>query len=141
MPVIDFVVNGTRRRLDAELEAAIAARGKSGTPRPIEVARASCYATALALKQVPGVMVAAAVSVLPGGTANYTVTVTSSGGFTGDVALSLSGLAGSFNPPVVVGGVGTAALTVVAPSTLGTTALVVTGTSGAVSHSASASGL
>jgi Mg-chelatase subunit ChlD len=35
-------------------------RGKSGTPRPIEVARASCYATALALKQVPGVIVAAA---------------------------------------------------------------------------------
>ena len=35
-------------------------RGKSGAPRPIEVARASCYATALALKQVPGVMVAAA---------------------------------------------------------------------------------
>ena len=33
---------------------------KSRTPRPIEVARASCYATALALKQVPGVMVAAA---------------------------------------------------------------------------------
>jgi cobaltochelatase CobT len=35
-------------------------RRKSGAPRPIEVARASCYATALALKQVPGVMVAAA---------------------------------------------------------------------------------
>jgi hypothetical protein len=67
------------------------------------------------------------------------VTVASSGGFTGDVALSLSGLAGSFNPPVVVGGTGTAALTVVAPSTLGTTGLVVTGTSGVVSHSASAS--
>jgi hypothetical protein len=66
------------------------------------------------------------------------VTVTSSGGFTGDVALSLSGLAGSFNPPVVSGGVGTAALTVVAPATPGTTALVVTGSSGAVSHNASA---
>lgn len=38
---------------------------KSRTPRPIEVARASCYATALALKQVPGVMVAAAA--FPGG--------------------------------------------------------------------------
>ncbi len=35
-------------------------RGKSGTARPIEVARASCYATALALAQVPGVIVAAA---------------------------------------------------------------------------------
>jgi nitric oxide reductase activation protein len=35
-------------------------RGKSAAVRPIEVARASCYATALALKQVPGVTVAAA---------------------------------------------------------------------------------
>ena len=36
------------------------AKGKARTPRPIEVARASCYATALALQQVPGVSVAAA---------------------------------------------------------------------------------
>jgi cobalamin biosynthesis protein CobT len=36
------------------------AKGKTRIARPIEVARASCYATALALQQVPGVRVAAA---------------------------------------------------------------------------------
>ena len=35
-------------------------RKKSSAPRPIEVARAACYASALALQQVPGVAVAAA---------------------------------------------------------------------------------
>ncbi|HEV2978775.1 MAG TPA: hypothetical protein VG425_14440 [Casimicrobiaceae bacterium] len=35
-------------------------RGRNGAPRPIEVARASCFATALALAPVPGVVVAAA---------------------------------------------------------------------------------
>jgi cobaltochelatase CobT len=35
-------------------------RKKSATARPIEVARAACYATALALQQIPGVAVAAA---------------------------------------------------------------------------------
>ena len=35
-------------------------RMNSGAPRPIEVARAACYATALALQQVPGVAIAAA---------------------------------------------------------------------------------
>jgi cobaltochelatase CobT len=39
-----------------------ASRGRewAGTPRPIEVARAACYATALALQPVPGIAVAAA---------------------------------------------------------------------------------
>jgi len=35
-------------------------RKKSATARPIEMARAACYATALALQQIPGVAVAAA---------------------------------------------------------------------------------
>lgn len=35
-------------------------REKAGVPRPIEVARAACYATALALQPVPGLAVAAA---------------------------------------------------------------------------------
>jgi cobaltochelatase CobT len=35
-------------------------REKAATPRPIEVARAACYATALALQPVPGIAVAAA---------------------------------------------------------------------------------
>ena len=35
-------------------------RKKSGAPRPIEIARAACYATTLALQQVPGAAVASA---------------------------------------------------------------------------------
>jgi len=35
-------------------------RAKSASPRPIEVARAACYATALALQQAPGIAVAVA---------------------------------------------------------------------------------
>ncbi|MEV4262546.1 S8 family serine peptidase [Kribbella sp. NPDC049584] len=81
----------------------------------------------------------AAASAPPGGTASYTVTVSGSGGFTGDVALSVSGLAGSFDPAVVSGGSGTSILTVTGPTTPGTTALSITGSSGAFSHSAAAS--
>jgi hypothetical protein len=65
------------------------------------------------------------------------VTVSSSGGFSGNVALSVSGLSGSFDPPVVAGA-GSSTLTVVAPGTTGSTAIVVTGSSGAISHSATA---
>ncbi|WP_405072085.1 S8 family serine peptidase [Kribbella sp. NBC_01510] len=126
----------------AALQAGAVDLGPAGADNDYGAGRLDVLASYNWLRSTPDFSVTvtpAAVSVLPGGTATYTVTVASSGGFTGDVALSLSGLAGSFNPPVVVGGVGTAALTVVAPSTLGTTALVVTGTSGVVSHSASAS--
>ena len=126
----------------AALQAGAVDLGPAGADNDYGAGRLDVLASYNWLRSTPDFSVTvtpAAVSVLPGGTATYTVAVTSSGGFTGDVALSLSGLAGSFNPPVVVGGVGTAALTVVAPSTLGTTALVVTGTSGVVSHSASAS--
>jgi cobaltochelatase CobT len=40
--------------------ASMRRKGKAAAPRPIEVAHASCYATALALERVPGVVVAAA---------------------------------------------------------------------------------
>ncbi|MGY4769918.1 S8 family serine peptidase (plasmid) [Kribbella sp. CWNU-51] len=126
----------------AALQAGAVDLGPAGADNDYGAGRLDVLASYNWLRSTPDFSVTvtpAAVSVLPGGTATYAVTVTSSGGFTGDVALSLSGLAGSFNPPVVVGGVGTAALTVVAPSALGTTGLVVTGTSGVLSHSASAS--
>ncbi|MFD3402044.1 S8 family serine peptidase [Kribbella sp. NPDC058693] len=85
-----------------------------------------------------GVVVSpATANVLPGGTATYNVTVGASGGFSGNVALSVSGLPGSFDPQVVAGA-GSSTLTVVAPATAGSTALVVTGSSGAISHSATA---
>jgi hypothetical protein len=68
-----------------------------------------------------------------GGTANYTVTITPSGGFNSPVTLSISGLpsgaTGSFNPnPATT----TSALTVNVPSSVrkGTYTFTVTGTGG-----------
>jgi len=46
-------------------------RDRAGTPRPIEVARCACYATALALKQIPGI--AAAAAAFPGHRENEVV--------------------------------------------------------------------
>lgn len=83
-------------------------------------------------------------SVDPGASTSYTVTVSPSGGFTGDVALSVtSGLpanaAASFSPPTVAGGSGSSILTVTTASTTpaGNYTLTITGTSGVLSHSAS----
>jgi hypothetical protein len=78
-----------------------------------------------------------------GQSASYTFQFTPIGGFTGNVALSVSGLpagaTASFSPATVSGGSGTSTLTVVTASstTSGVFTLVVTGTSGAVSHSGS----
>ncbi len=74
------------------------------------------------------------------GTASYTATASSSGGFAGNVSLSVSGLpagaTGSFNPASVAGS-GSSALSVSTNSTtpLGTYALTITGTSGSLVHS------
>jgi hypothetical protein len=85
----------------------------------------------------------AAASAQPGGTVTYTVTVTGSGGFSGDVGLSLTGLpaggTATFDPPVIAAGGGTSQLTVVSPTTPGTNSLTITGTSGTTTRSASAS--
>ena len=72
---------------------------------------------------------------------NYTVTVTPSGGFTGAVALSVSGLpaggaTASFNPPSVNGS-GNSTLTVTAGNQKGTFTLTITGTSGGLQHTTS----
>ncbi len=87
-----------------------------------------------------------AVSVDPGGTATYTVTVTGTNGFAGDVALGLTGLpAGQgsavFTPSVVAGGNGTAQLTISTSSTAtpGTSTLTVSGTGAGMTRSGSAS--
>lgn len=66
-----------------------------------------------------------------GGTTTYTITVTPSGPFTGDVTLSLTppstAYTGKFQPAIVSGGSGTSTLTVTAGSTRGTYTLTVTG--------------
>ena len=83
----------------------------------------------------------AAQTVSAGNNATYTVTITSSNGFNGDVALSASGLlpgiGASFNPASIVGG-GTSTLTL---STSNLTALAnypltITGISGGLAHTA-----
>jgi subtilisin family serine protease len=129
-------------RQQAALQAGAVDLGPAGPDNDYGSGRLDALASYNWVRSTPDFAVAvtpASVSVQPGGTATYNVTVSSSGGFAGDVALSVSGLPGSFSPPVVAGGAGSAVLTVVGPSTAGTTALVITGASGAVSHSASAS--
>jgi VCBS repeat-containing protein len=81
-------------------------------------------------------------TVVPGSSVNYAGTVTSLNGFTGNVALSASGLpagvTANFNPTTVTGGSGSYTLTVSAASSvpLGTYSITVTGTSGSLTHSA-----
>jgi subtilisin family serine protease len=79
----------------------------------------------------------------PGGSVTYTVSVAGFNGFTGDVALALSGLPGAhagwtITPSIVTGGAGTAQITVVtAPSIApGSFPLTITATSAGLSRTA-----
>jgi hypothetical protein len=81
-------------------------------------------------------------TVAQGASTTYTATVTPSGGFTGTVTFSVSGLpagaSGSFNPTSVSGS-GTSTLTVLTSATTpaGSYPLTITGTSGTLIHSIS----
>jgi len=81
-------------------------------------------------------------SVVQGSSTSYTVTVTPSGGFTGTVSFSVSGLpagaAATFNPTSVPGS-GTSTMSVTTSSTTptGSYPLTITGTSGTLTHTAS----
>jgi serine protease len=83
-------------------------------------------------------------SIRAGGTTTYSVSVSSLSGFNGTVTLSVSGLppggSASFNPRSVTGA-GSSTLTVQTTSStpLGKVTLGVTGTSGAISHTVTAS--
>jgi len=90
--------------------------------------------------QVPDFSLSATnATVTQGGTASSAITVTPRGGFTGSVALSVSGLpagvTASFNPPSTTAG---STLTFTASSTAATGAanVTVTGTSGTLTHTA-----
>jgi subtilase family serine protease len=80
-------------------------------------------------------------TVTPGNGTSYTATVTASGGFTGNVTLTASGLPSganaSFSPNPITGGSGSSTMTVTTSSTTpaGTYALTITGTSGSLAHS------
>lgn len=81
-------------------------------------------------------------AVVTGQTASYTINVTSSGGFSADVALSVSGLppgtTASFSPAVVQDGSGNSTFTISASTaaTLGLFNLIITGATGTLSHTA-----
>jgi hypothetical protein len=83
--------------------------------------------------QIPGI-------VAPAGSTTSTLTSTMVGGFSGDVALSCSGLPDgatcSFAPTTLTGGVGKASLTITttASAPMGRYPFTVTGTSGSTSH-------
>jgi hypothetical protein len=83
-------------------------------------------------------------TVVQGRSTNYTVTSTPSGGFTGNVTLSASGLpsgaGATFNPNPITGGSGSSTMTVTTSSTtpVGTYTLTITGTSGTLTHTATA---
>src|SRR5258706_4351180 len=81
-------------------------------------------------------------SVVQGSSTSYTVTVTPSGGFTGTVSFSVSGLppgaAATFNPTSVPGsGTSTMSVTTSSPTPTGSYPLTITGTSGTQTHTAS----
>ena len=77
------------------------------------------------------------VSVPQGGTGSSTVTVIPSGGFTGSVALSASGLPSGVTAsfvPVSTTGTSTVTFTVSSTATAGATSVTIRGTSGALTH-------
>src|SRR6516225_7922542 len=80
-------------------------------------------------------------SVTQGNGTSYTVTVTPSGGFTGSVDLTVSGLpagaSGSFNPTSLTSGNSTLTITTSSTTPTGSFPLTITGTSGTTTHTAS----
>ena len=85
----------------------------------------------------------ASLNVSRGNTGNYTVTIGAVNGFTGTVSLSVSGLGSrvtaSFNPASVSGsGTSTLSVVVARNASRGARTLTITGTSGSLSHSTSA---
>jgi regulation of enolase protein 1 (concanavalin A-like superfamily) len=80
-------------------------------------------------------------TVAPGGSTNYTATISALNGFSSGVSLTVSGLpsgaTGSFNPPTITGS-GSSTLTVSTASStpIGTSTLTITGTSGSLVHNA-----
>jgi subtilisin family serine protease len=134
-------------RQEAALEGAAVDLGPAGADNDYGYGRLDALAAYQSLATEPDFTMAvspSSVTVAPGGTATYTVTVAGVNGFAGDVSLSLAGLdasqaSWSFDPPVVPSG-GTAVLTVTAGPAIppGSYTLGISGSSGSTSHTATA---
>ena len=114
----------------------LAALGSAATATPITDVWGTTVATPdFALSASP-----TAASVIQGSTTTDTITITSSNGFSGSVALSASGLpsgvTASFSPSSTTG-TSTMTLTASSTATTGTKTVTITGTSGALSHTTS----
>jgi subtilisin family serine protease len=122
--------------------------GPAGPDPDYGFGRIDVLAAYQSLPAAPGLTVGLSptnASVSPGDAATFTVTVTPSNGFTGDAALSLTGLSAgqaswTFTPSVVPNGSGTAQLSIATAATIaaGSYPLTVIATGGATTGSASA---
>ncbi len=118
---------------------ALTVTGTSGTLS--HTAAATLVVTATPVPDYSLSVSPASQSVVQGASTTYTVTITPTNGFTGSVSLSVSGLpsgaAGSFSPnPATT--TSTLSVTTATTTPTGSFALTITGTSGTLSHTASA---
>lgn len=128
----------------AALTATAADRGTPGPDNDYGYGRIDAFAAYQWLGSSPDLDVTvspASASLVAGGTVIYSVRVSGANGFTSDVTLGLTGLAGtqgswSVEPPVIAGGSGTATLTVSTAASLpaGSLPLTVTATGGGISR-------
>jgi subtilisin family serine protease len=133
--------------LQTALTGGAADLGAAGPDSSYGYGRLDALAAYQRLTSIPdfGLTVApSSVGVTPGGTASYTVSLSSIAGFSGAVALSVSGPPGSVGTatltPASVSSPGTAAISVTTAPTAapGSYPVTVTGTNGTTSHAATA---
>ncbi|MGC1606027.1 MAG: galactose oxidase-like domain-containing protein [Candidatus Acidiferrum sp.] len=120
----------------AASSSTISATGTSGSLVHSATATLNVVAPDFSVAVSPGT-----VSVAPGGTATYTVTVAPLNGFTGTVNLSATDLPTGASPtflPASITTSGTSTLTIITGSTTGSSTLSITGTSGSLTHSTTA---
>jgi subtilisin family serine protease len=131
----NLTTSGVKSVLLDTVDQVLAGWTATGGRLNAEAALRACTAGApldFSLAAVP-----ASVTVKRGGTAVYSVSIASQGGFANQVSFSVSGLprnaTASFSPASVVAP-GSTTLTVVTSSTRGTFGLTITGTSGGLVH-------
>ena len=136
----DLSTTALRQNLLANAEPVPGLAGLTITGARLDVAASL---EACSTPQEPGFSLSAtppARAIAPGQTADYTLSVAPVGGFTGTVALAVTGLpagvTSSFDPSSIAGGSGSATLSVVttAGTVPGTYGLTVTATSGALTR-------